>query len=299
MALAATRRVRDAARVAAVRVVAGHADPADGVLLTGSPRSGTTWVGQVLGSAVAANTLFEPLHPEQVPEASAAGFRWRTWRDPSDPWPSGLEHVTAALRGRPASAWTYRDAVARPTRHWVVKCVRANRLLPWLAVHAPTDALVLVVRDPVDTVASQLRAGWRPRTGVRVDDELRALLPGMPASADLPDSLAGRLASLWAVDNVVPLTWPGERGWTTVRHRDLVDGGVGYAEDLLRACGLTPSRDLEARLRAPSSTTGLTVDGGSRRDGLTPGDVADVVSAVRAFGLDVDDDGRLPHGPSW
>lgn len=287
-------RVSDVVRRAAVRRRSrGVVDPATGILLTGSPRSGTTWVGQILAAAEGANIFFEPLHPRQVPEAAAAGFAWRTTRDPAEDWPEGRDFLHGVLIGQPASAWTLREAAPITTSHWVAKCVRANRLLPWIQDHVTAQAMVLVVRDPVDVVASQLRSGWQPRQQRDGAVDTDSVLGHVVDSDDLPTSPAGLLARSWAMDNAVPLAWPHAQRWLTVRYEDLVADGAMLAAQLIDRVGLTAPTGLSSVVDRPSSTTGLVLPGREVGGALDDEAIADVATVVRAFGLPVTDEGRL------
>ncbi len=66
------------------------------IISTSSPRSGSTWIGNILSSMENSCIIFEPLQLNYVPESKKAGFSWRTYVHPECHWKSGevyLQHV--------------------------------------------------------------------------------------------------------------------------------------------------------------------------------------------------------------
>lgn len=61
---------------------------AETILLTSSPRSGSTWVGSMLAAARGVCLMIEPLRLN-VPGVREAGCSWRTYVDQEREWPEG------------------------------------------------------------------------------------------------------------------------------------------------------------------------------------------------------------------
>src|SRR4051812_7641543 len=114
--------------------LAGKCSVPDAVVVASSPRSGSTWLGQILSAIPGSAILFEPMHLKYVPEAVEAGFSWRTYVPPETRWPQGKAFLTQVFDGRVLNWWTTQEMTLRSAlsaRFLVVKFVRATRLLPW------------------------------------------------------------------------------------------------------------------------------------------------------------------------
>jgi hypothetical protein len=211
--------------------------------MTGSPRSGTTWLAELLTAGTGFCALIEPLHLTAVPEAYRAGFNWRTLVAPGTRWPQGEAYLQDVFSGRVLTPFTtsgtrFRELVRRTG--WLVKFVRANRMLPWLVERFPLRGFILLVRHPFAVVASQLRD---PRFVAPMDlssPEHRQFLEAYPhftATAKECRSPVECFALQWCMDQHVPIASPYRDRWLTVRYEDLVGHGEQELErvfDFLR-----------------------------------------------------------------
>ena len=274
------------------------------IVVAGAPRSGTTWLAELLCHAPRTAMLFEPFHPDNVGAARAAGFGWSTCVPRATAWPRGRAYAGRALAGRVRTPWTLGFVgprqVARRQR-WIVKCVRANMFLPWLADAFDLRAAVLLVRHPCAVIASQMRQGWVL--------EHPPICPGFgeawPEAAKLLDGLnrpEQYMAALWAMRHLVPLQALGEPWLHVVSYEHLVSGGRAAVADLAAELGL----DLDAKkllIDRPSQMARGRPMGAGRSGPLCAwqrdlsGAVIDrILDVVRAFGLNFYDRGAEPNG---
>ncbi|MEO1202680.1 MAG: sulfotransferase, partial [Pseudomonadota bacterium] len=93
------------ARLAAASALAGnsHEPP---VIISGFPRSGTTWLAEVLASIPGCGLLFEPLNTDTVAAARSAGFGWDNFRKPQETWSDGEAFMDDVLSARVLNNWT-------------------------------------------------------------------------------------------------------------------------------------------------------------------------------------------------
>ena len=290
---------RDRLRRAAVRVLwAGKAlahvdldrDPARCVLLLGSARSGTTWLGEVLNRHRDHRVLFEPLRPRTVPGLrSWEGVRYVR---PDDRDPARLAEMTALLSGRLRNPWVDHTNTALVARKRLVKEIRGNCLAPWLVSAFPASPLVLLVRHPLDVAASRLRLGWDdPLDELLADERLVAdhLADQVDALRRLQDPFV-RAVAAWSVETVVPLRMlPADA--CVVFYELLRDAPEEQLPRVLRHVGQDPDDALGAAVKKPSRT--------ARADGVhaapprapgspvaTPAQVDASRDVLAAFGLD-------------
>jgi hypothetical protein len=206
------------------------------VLVTGVPRSGTTWLARLLatapGTALAGR---EPMNPRG--RQYALGGTLDGWTRLREPTPGQERRLRAAYRGLNPFVYsrygTRQYAAPLPGTRMVVKDPCA--LLAIAPVSRITDAVpVLVYRHPGAVLASFRRMGWRPKV-----DEVRALLPGLaPDDADP----ATELAAFWAAMHRAALDdLSGIPEAVIVSHSELAHSGATGGTSLFAALGLQPS----------------------------------------------------------
>ena len=194
---------------ASLRRLLGGPDLAEGdhtetVFLAGSGRSGTTWLSDLINHDSGYRQIFEPFHPGKV--GDFRGFGSKQYLRPGDRREEFLEPARRALTGELRSGWTDRGGAPGSGRR-LVKDIRANLLLGWLAENFPGMPIVLLMRHPCAVVSSRLALGWRDNLeeamGQRelVEDHLLPI-EGRIRSARDPFE---RHLFLWCIDNHVPL----------------------------------------------------------------------------------------------
>jgi Sulfotransferase family len=148
------------------------------LLVTGVPRSGTTWLArQLAGAAGTALTGREPMNPHEG--QYALGGAIQAWARLVRPTPAETRALRRAYRGRTPRVYgrygSRQWAAAWPGTRLVVKDPFA--VLSVAAVHRVTGALpVLVYRHPGAVLASYRRMGWSP--------DVREILAAVPDARD-------------------------------------------------------------------------------------------------------------------
>lgn len=249
-------------------------------VIAGSGRSGTTWVLDALAVPNGLRTIFEPLHPACVPGAAPFAHRyvaegdeapdlgsffdgvldgrargiWIDYRVRSDRLRPRLQ--TLASIGE-AKLWAARvRKVQRNRRRFrpqrsapvIVKLIRGNLLIGWLARNRPVR-IALIVRHPGAVFESKQRmAGddWDPLAAVRPYLEQPRLLEtldcerfaaGLASAAPMTQHTAA-----WCFENALPLRHARDWGVHVVYYEQLVTDaaawqGLGEALGLARLPG--------------------------------------------------------------
>lgn len=259
-------------------------------VVTSSPRSGSTLLGQALTSIPRSCLLFEPLHLRQVPEAEAADFSWRTHIDPDKSWPQGENFLKGVFKGNVVNNWTAREmSVFRAclANKLVVKFVRANRLLPWMCntFHLPSP--VFLIRHPCAVVASQLGFGWKGNQRPQTPSFLHQY-PRFHQALEQTNSIEEFLASLWALDQLPALLTPYPHHWTTVTYEEL----ILQPERTLSTIFENWKLDVDlasaiSSLKVPSSVVSKTGISGIEgwRTKLSDRQIEKILRTVNAFGI--------------
>jgi hypothetical protein len=269
------------------------------ILVTGMPRTATSWVGKMLEASGALVYVNEPLNPQRPPGRSPGVLR------------AEVEHAFQYISEENERVWlpAFRDTVRlryhplaelrrnhRPydllralkyTAGFALGRLRGRRALlddpyavfaaPWLARRVGCR-VVVTVRDPVATVSSWRRLGWTPRLAellaqpALVRDRLERFAPELEAAlADGTDGVE-RAGLLW---RVIYGTVAGYRaeipGLEVVRHEDLSADPVPAFATLYRRLGLPFGPVAE---RAIVAATSAGSGGGAMRWSVSAGGVS-------------------------
>lgn len=189
------------------------------ILVAGSGRSGTTWIANVISAATQRGLLFEPfLHDRQrrfvlldgrEPEYVDTQLYLSATETKEHPRFAQLE---AILGAQVHHAWT--DVATAGGTHpgWIIKDIRVNLLLGYIAANFPELKIVLVIRDPVSVINSQLACiseggifEWEPEfvldQPALVEDWLSPFLEHIQTIR----SSAEKQAWKWCIETYVPL----------------------------------------------------------------------------------------------
>jgi len=285
------------------------------ILVTGLPRSGTSWVGKMLAASKELVYVNEPLNPQHPPGRSPGVLNADVTHrfqyicaDNDDHWAAAFAD-TSRLRYRPVAElrrnhrpYDLAHLVKYGTAFTAGRLLRRRALLddPFAVLSAAWFAerlgcqVIACVRHPVAFIASRERLGWAVDLHALLDQPLllRDLLGPYTAElrhlADSPDRIA-KAALLWRM-TYATLAELAERRPGRVhlrRYEDLATEPVSGFRDLYVACGLTWTD--RARQRVVAATTGhrsatkshvWSVRGGLSRTAFRPMDSA---AALRSY----------------
>lgn len=287
-----------------------------GVLVTGLPRSGTSWVGKMLEASRQVVYVNEPMNPRHPPGRSPGVldgpvrhyFEYVSGEDDAV-WREAFSH-TLRLHYRVGRELRQNHSpydLARMVKYgsaFTLGRLRGRRALlddpyalfstGWLVQQMGVRAVVLV-RDPVSFVGSWRALDWsvsfaelldQPRL---VDDHLRPYADRMREMLDSPDWLA-RTCLLWeATYAAVDRSFSSLPGVCLVSYESLVKDPIAGFNDLYSRLGLTWSPEAERRVRAATTEHGgsqrgfhWSLGGGLSRTAYRPMSQASALSTYRA-----------------
>lgn len=175
------------------------------VFIAGSPRSGTTWVQELVNYRQDHRVVFEPFWGRKVPVCAC--FRnWQYLRASTDD-PQLLRVAESVISGELHNDWIDQLNTDRVYYKRLVKDVRANLMLPWLHAHFPDMPIILVIRHPFAVVSSQLRLDWRMRPAdlLAQQDLVSDHLAPVRSEIEVCTDAFDRNMFLWCIENSVPL----------------------------------------------------------------------------------------------
>ena len=276
-------------------------DPAraTGLLVTGLPRSGTSWVGKMLEASGEVVYVNEPLNPRHPPGRSPGvldaqvthRFQYIAAED-DEQWRRafrgtlGLRYGVAAELRQNRSAYDLGRAVKYATAFTLGRVGGRRALLDdpyalfstgWLTQEMGCRALVLV-RDPVSFVGSWRTLGWQIHFEELLDqpllvrDHLGPYVERMRALVDSPDWLA-RSCLLWELAyDVVDRAFRHLPGVTLAGYESLVEDPLTRFAEVYESLGLTWSTRAADRVRAATTERADAARGAMRwslRGGLS------------------------------
>lgn len=262
------------------------------LVLTSSPRSGSTLLSQILTAIPRSCVLFEPLHLDQVPEAAAAGFTWRTYVDPNLEWPQGKKFLNQVFEGRIVNSWISREITLKDAlfaEQLIVKFVRANRLLPWLCNSFEIPPPIFLIRHPCAVIASQIKYGWANAQYAPESPPYLDSYPLFHAALSQLGSDVEYLAAAWALDQLPVLLHKKPHPWLIITYEELF---LRPEKTIRKICEqLDLEIDIEQavdKLNIPSSVvsrTGISGLSGWKRQ-LTSEQIDKILRTVNTFGIE-------------
>jgi len=264
------------------------------ILVAGTARSGTTWLGDLIASQVPCRILFEPFHPELVPEYR--GFHYFQYMRPGTENPKFQGFAQKVFTGEIRNRWIDRQNERIFSHVRLVKEIRANLALKWLHDHFPEVPIMLLIRHPCAVVCSRMELGWATDLDIEpllsqpelIEDHL---LPYMDLIKNAK-TMEEKHTIIWCVSNLVPLKQfnPGEV--KIVYYENLCTQPENELPALFEFIGQTYTKSVIDIINQPSQTTKVTsavVRGidkiESWKKKLRPSQIDSVLRTVEAFGM--------------
>jgi hypothetical protein len=278
------------------------------IVIASSPRGGSTWLAEIIGTLPGYPILWEPLHLNGNPECKEYGFSWQTFVPSGAQEPIKRDYLCQVLTGVNPTQLTYHPLFQLtqylPFRGFVVKFTNANLLLPWLLHQFPLRT-ILMIRHPCAVVSSQMRHwawdGFTENTVVFPKNIIREY----PHLEDVFYRIGSReeaLAFEWALQTLVPLTQPLPHPWCLVSYERLIEEGPHEIDRLFEFLGFSVPEEAYKQLEVPSVTTqtGSNIAKGNDalsgwRERLTTEQVDSILSIVRQVGVDFYDEALTPN----
>ena len=139
----------------------------DTIAIFGSPRSGTTWLMEILVRMEDYRTGFEPFQYKWFPAVSSLKINPRPFVNENQNNEPLKEYLNQIFTGQISSndpkyrvdLNTIKNRIN--SKKIIVKFVRANRLIPWIKNNFDLKEIILIIRNPYSTIMSQVSTGRR------------------------------------------------------------------------------------------------------------------------------------------
>lgn len=270
-------------------------DPSKTIILAGSGRSGTTWLGDIIAADWRFRIIFEPFNPRKVPQAKAANISLRPYCSPQEPCP-GLYHFTQlALTGKLHNSWVNQEGRRPWAWRLLLKTIRTTLLLAWIDEHFHPP-IVYLIRHPGAVVASRRRLGWESHLDVLLAQPnlLQDYLAPFKNLIEAARTETQKHTIMWCVENMVPLSQLAHYPWLFFAYEYLYLEPEKEAQRLLAGLGLKETPARRKAIHKLSHVTGEQSALKTGKDVLTEWqqefsaqEVADMKAILGDFGLDL------------
>lgn len=134
----------------------------------------------------------------------------------------------------------------------IVKSVRLNRLLPWVAERFQMRSMIFIIRHPCAVVASRFKPGARLPTDIsryvkvsfptqedilKEASEINRLDQGLLDKLKRIKTQEELLAASWCLDNYIPLSYQKPYPWIVVTYEKLIKDGEKEINRLFNEIG--------------------------------------------------------------
>lgn len=272
-----------------------EADSQKSILIAGTARSGTTWLGDLIASQIPSRILFEPFNPDLVPE-----YRNFNYFQYMRPGTENLEFRVFAHKvftGEIRSRWIDRQNERIHSEYRIIKEIRINLALKWLHDNFSEVPILLLLRHPCAVTASRMELNWATDRDIEpflsqpdlVEDHLAPYMEIIKHAKTDEE----KHAVIWSVSNLVPLRQFQPNEIRIVYYEHLCTQPEIELPAVFASIGQT-YRDTERNMvNRPSQTTrpsSAVVDGTDKisawQKKLSDRQIRNVLRVVSEFGLD-------------
>jgi hypothetical protein len=256
------------------------------------PRSGSTWLTEVIGSWPGFGVVNEPLHPALVAPRHL-GLQSRNYVPPAGAADDLERYLRAAFTGdviRPFALVFSNPVEPWSVRRWISKVVHGNGLIGWCAERLPEPQYVGLLRHPCAVIASQRRKHMiSSDTFHAARLQFAGLWPEFGTILDTARSEISRYAACWCMDVFALMNCQKPPRFQLVCYEDLVSNGEVLFARLADWMGASAAL-VGPRHHAPSASAEEPPLGGSAQLGkwkgrLTSREVDEIFVFLDAFGL--------------
>ncbi|WP_347275773.1 sulfotransferase [Candidatus Kuenenia sp.] len=283
-------------------------DPKKNIIITGCPRSGTTWLEELFCSIDNTYPLFEPLYLHDSPKFKEIGFEWRQFIPEDYDWPEAKALFEKLFRGQYLTSWMVSQAnLARlkDAEFLVIKDVRANSLLPWLVRQFDIRPPVYIIRHPCATVASQMKMVWKdvPPNFTIPETRFPELYTKYERILKNINTTVEHLAARWCLDNIVPLNHHGNnRLWITVFYENLITNPENEIPHIFNRLDIKLPQKLWDKINIPSTMVQQSsqlqqnkIEQLSKwKNDLSEKDIDSILDMLKKFEIKIYDDNIFP-----
>lgn len=276
-------------------------EPSRSVVLAGSGRGGTTWIGNIIAANPNMRIIFEPFDPRRVP--AAKGLPLFAYAHPDREYSLLHNYVEKVLAGAVNNEWISRQGNRWWATRRLVKAIRANLMLGWMDRNFHPK-IVFVTRHPCAVVLSRMKLKW----DTHIDDMLSQpelvqdhLLPYMDVIERARTDLQKQTV-MWCIENMIPLQQMYDYNWVVCTYEELYTRPEQQAERVLTTLDIRTTWLTRRAIHRTSVVTrpdsAIVTGKNPLREwqySLSPDDIDEILSIAADFYITLYDADIMPH----
>ncbi|MFX0132466.1 MAG: sulfotransferase domain-containing protein [Candidatus Hodarchaeota archaeon] len=245
----------------------------DTIAIFGSPRSGTTWLMELIETLPNYLTIFEPFNINWFPKVRMYDFGFRPYINPKKNDHKMYEYLNKVFSGRirsiePLYNLNINNVYDRiKSNKIIVKFIRANRIIPWISSKFKLKNIIYITRHPCATISSQIKSNI---TGYNILNPPKNIFPKktelINEIKDIPEIVKiinkinklnkiETLSIIWAIDQYIPFKYQNKYNFYTISYEDLLLRGEETLKNLFHYIGYDDYIYVRKLLKNPSKVT--------------------------------------------
>ncbi len=192
------------------------------ILVSGTGRSGTTWLAELLTQIFKYRIIFEPFNPRKV--KICKNLLNKQYIPPDSINSTYSQLFNKILKGEIRSLWVDQDNKYFRPQGRIIKTIRASFFLKWLKNNFPKIPIIYILRHPCAVVESRTRLNWAT-TDIDIILKQENLMKDHLSSLNHIISQAKtqieRNACIWAAENLVALNTMEHNDWCITTYENL------------------------------------------------------------------------------
>lgn len=234
----------------------------DTTLLSGSGRSGTSWVANICNYRNDFRYLFEPLNPDAIEDRTVIGSWCVSPEKPEN------EYLDKVLNGGVKGLWVDSGNRRFIAHRRLIKEIRSNFMLSWINKWHSHIKTVMITRNPLAVAASRISLNknqdgshwiWKPSLSELLKEPyLRRLLTEEEFKllfAKVGSGIVLETIADWCINNLVVMRTFANSGIHFVYYEDLLNKPEDTVASLLKFIGVPFEARVLKTLKQPSETT--------------------------------------------
>lgn len=187
------------------------------IIITGAPRSGTTWLAEIFCQGTGGIIYWEPLHLRNQKDLQKMNFTWRPVikrEENNTKYQRFFEEIINCRKWNRHLLSQIKIPDIFLNKYWVIKFVRANGVVQWLMKNFQISVPLVIIRHPCAVISSQIERRSKHKTSsekyvlnlikYKIPShaiEFLKYYPDFNGIFDEIDSWEEYLAILWSMDN--------------------------------------------------------------------------------------------------
>ena len=175
------------------------------ILISGTARSGTTFISDLINYKNEYRLIFEPFNPQKVKICN--NFKIKQYIRPNCKDTKYFEPTKLILSGRIRNYWIDHQNKLFVSDKRIVKDIRTNLMLKWISNNFSNMPIILIIRHPCAVAHSKIKMGWKAHLEQilyqqnLINDYLSEYLDGIKS---IKSNFEQHIL-IWCIENCIPL----------------------------------------------------------------------------------------------